>query len=154
MDAPEWLLDLIRTKSNPDMGTPLSAEEMAIRAEYEVPITRLLTEKQRQLIHSEGSRLMGYSPMHPSGNPREFSIDKNRNRWTCWEHDSHGGLLELASVLSGICQCEDFTKPKDNEIQLLPLSGRKFKQAIQFCLNMGIPAEDLKRHISGGQYQG
>lgn len=154
VDAPVWLLDLLRTKTNPVNGTPLSAEEMALRAGYEVPIIRLLNENQQRFIHSEGSRYMGYSPIHPSDNSREFSINKNLNRWTCWEHMAHGGLLELAAILAGICSCDDFTKQKDDAIRLLPLSGRKFKQAVQFCLNQGIPAKDLKRHISGGKYHG
>jgi hypothetical protein len=155
VDAPEWLLSLIYSKSGTSAGTPISAEEMAIRAGYEIPLTRLLNADQLKKIHKEGNdRYMGYSPVHPSQEPREFSIDIKRNRWTCWMHHSHGGLFELAALLSGLCTCDEFTKPKDGEIKILPLSGSKFKQVIQYCLDLGIDKEDLKKHLSRGYYHG
>jgi hypothetical protein len=58
--------------------------------------------------------------------------------------------LELAAILTGLCKCEEFTK--DNLIK--PLSGKKFVHAIQAALYLGIDAEELKRHISGGKYHG
>lgn len=152
-DAPEWLLNLIKTKSVCNgSSSGLTDEQITVRQKNEVPIIKLLTPEQKARLHREGDRIMGYHPVHPSENPREFSLSVIYNRWTCWEHLATGGLLELAAILSGICKCEQFSRTPSDEIRILPLSGRKFTQAIQFCLDCGIPADDLKRHISGGKY--
>jgi hypothetical protein len=154
VDAPEWLLKLVRaaTDSKPYKAAP-GADNLVPVTSYEIPITRLLTQDQMRKIRDEGNRIQGHSPAHPINNPRAFSIDKTANRWTCWEHDSHGGLLELAAVLSGICSCDEFTRPKDG-IYIFPLTGARFKRAIQACLDRGITKDELKKHISGGKYHG
>ena len=113
-----------------------------VTRECEIPITRLLSREQLNGFHREGTdRMIGYHVTHPSSDsPREMSIDLKTNRWRCWYHMAGGGLFELAVILSGICRCEDFIRPHDDEISIPALQGRKFRKAVQYCLDIGIEA--------------
>lgn len=152
-DAPEWLIGLVNTKTNTH-GSTLTPEQLECRIKYEVPITKLLTKDHLKNLHEEGSLLRGHHPIHGSKTGRNFCIDKSINRWFCnrENHHSSGGLFEFAAMLAGICDCQDFKRTSDDKIQIPPLQGRKFKQAVQFCLDSGIDPEDLKVHISRGKY--
>lgn len=154
VDAPEWLITLANKKTL-NCGSKLSLEQIESRNKFEVPITRLLTTEHLKKLHPEGNNLIrGTHPVHGSKNGRNFCIDQNINRWFCNRegHHSSGGLFEFAAMLAGICKCEDFTRANDGSITIPPLQGRKFKDAIKYCINAGIDAEDLKVHISGGKY--
>ena len=153
VDAPEWLIELIASK-NSTSGVKLTPEQLECRKTNEVPITRLLNKDHLRNLHDEGNLIRGSHPIHGSKTGRNFCIDKTINRWFCNRegHHSSGGLFEFAAMLSGICKCEDFNRPADDTIRIPPLQGRKFMQAVQFCLDSGIDAEDLKVHLSRGKY--
>ena len=152
VDAPDWLLKLVQEKIPcGGNGTPLSIEQIKERLKYEVPIILLLSKDHKKSLHMEGTTIRGSHPSHGSTTKRNFTIDTKTNRWFCTRHHSHGGLFELASILSGICECNDFSR-NGEEISIPVLQGKKFKDAVQYCLDVGITAEDLKVHISRGKY--
>lgn len=151
MDAPDWLLDLV-SKCNPTKGKPLTQDEIAARLSYEVPIAKLLTEDHLKFLHKEGNTLRGHHPIHGSTTGRNFTIDLISNRWFCTRHHAHGGLFELAAMLGGICECDDF-KRADAEITIPALQGKKFVSSVQYCIDHGINPEDLKIHLSRGKYE-
>ncbi len=153
VDAPEWLINLIATR-NRTSGAKLTPEQLECRATNEVPITRLLTKELLKGLHEEGNLIRGSHPIHGSKTGRNFCIDKTINRWFCNRegHHSSGGLFEFAAMVAGICKCEDFARPSDDAIHIPPLQGKKFVEAVQFCLDSGIDPEDLKVHLSRGKY--
>ena len=151
VDAPEWLLNLVQN-CTPIKGTPLSHEQIAVRKSYEIPIASILTKEQLTRLHQEGDNLRGPHPIHGSTTGRNFTISLKTNRWFCNRHHSYGGLFELAAILSGLCECEDFTKNRSETI-IPPLQGKLFTQVVQYCIDCGISTEDLKVHISRGKYE-
>lgn len=152
VDAPEWLLQLVREKNpHSGTGTPQTDEQLIARMKYEVPIMKLLSKEHYKSLHVEGTTIRGSHPIHGSTTNRNFTIDTKKNRWFCTRHNSHGGLFELAAVLAGIRECGDFCRSED-VISIHPLQGKKFRAAVQYCLDVGISGEDLKSHISGGKY--
>lgn len=155
-DAPEWLLSMIQAKCvSSGSASALTPEQLQTRREFEIPITSILSSEQLSRLHDEGVTLRGAHPAHESKTGRNFCIDKTCNRWFCnnSKHHSKGGLFELAAILAGICKCEDFRSHSDEEIYLKPLSGKKFVQSVQFCIDSGIDTEDLKVHLSRGKYE-
>jgi hypothetical protein len=143
-DAPYWLLDLLHKNTAEVKRKPLSPTEQLERANRQVPIHKLLTADQLSQMHREGNFLIGYHPIHKTpDSPREFSINLLTNRWHCWWHNSSGGLLELAAILTGLCQCEEFSK--DNIIK--PLSGQNFARSITAAHTLGISADDLRKFL-------
>jgi hypothetical protein len=155
VDAPEWLLKLVSEKKLNDERCTLTEEQLTTRSKYEIPIIKILTKPQQHKLHREGSAYRGSHPQHDSDTGRNFTIDLKTNRWFCNRHHSHGGLFELASILSGICKCEDFVRNREdtNEISVPVLQGKKFIASVQYCLDSGINPEDLKVHISRGKYE-
>ncbi len=154
VDGPEWLISLVNARTfngNAAGSHTLSEEKVLARRQYEVPITRLLSKEQAALLHQEGSTLRGTNPAHGSKNRRNFAIDLTVNRWFCNRCEATGGLFELAAMLAGICKCDEFKRVKTDG-STPALRGKKFIQAVQFCLDAGIDAEDLKVHLSGGAY--
>ena len=151
-DAPEWLVNLVVSKTySKGSATPLSKEVIESRMQYEIPLEKLLTESQLSKLKPSGVMLRGDHPLHGSTNHRNFTIDRSINRWFCNRCETYGGLFELASILGGVCKCEEF-KRNASEIMIPPLQGKKFKRAVQYCIDSGIDPEDLKFHISGGKY--
>lgn len=154
VDAPDWLINLIlssrKTVSLP-AGSDLTIKDIEAvlnnRKTFEIPLWKLLTKEELNKLTKDGDNLVGQHPIHGSpSDPREFTISLKHNRWRCWWCESGGGLFELAALLSGLCRCDEFKK--DNIIK--PLSGSKFTKAVQVCLNRGIDAISLKKHISKG----
>lgn len=152
VDAPQWLVDLVVSKTHRiGGGLNASAEQLTLRKQYEIPIEKLLSSQQMGKLQTSGDMLRGDHPGHGSKNHRNFTIDRTTNRWFCNRCESYGGLFELAAILGGICKCEDF--PRNKETDIIPtLQGRKFRDAVQYCIGVGIDPEDLKTHISGGKY--
>lgn len=153
VDAPVWLLTLVAkntgvttSHTSPD-GLPAPTSRV-----HEVPVIELLQPDLIGDIRRDGNYWRGSHPTHSSTTHRNFVLNIQRNRWFCTRHQSTGGLFELAAVLSGLCDCSDFKLHSDGEVRLLPLTGRKFRQAVQFCLDRGISPEALKVHLSGGKY--
>jgi hypothetical protein len=145
-DADPRLIDLILSKkelvSLPRATPPTGITPNTTR--HEIPLIRILSPEQLGKLHDEGNLLIGLHPVHPTiDSPREFSIDKTRNRWRCWWNQSSGGLLELAAILTGLCKCEEFTK--DNLIK--PLSGKNFARSITAAHRLGISEEDLRKFL-------
>jgi len=152
VDAPEWLLERVISKTyRKNTNTPVSKEALDSRKQWEIPIETLLTALQLSKLNNSGDMLRGDHPQHGSKNHRNFTIDRSTNRWFCNRCESYGGLFELAAILGGICHCSDFPRITP-EITIPPLQGKRFNQVIQYCLDAGIDAEDLKIHISGGKY--
>lgn len=152
VDAPEWLVDLVVSKTyNKSNATPLTPEQIAARKEYEVPIEQLLKPEHISKLTQSGCMLRGDHPVHGSKNHRNFTIDLSTNRWFCNRCNSYGGLFELAAIMSGDCKCADFKRDR-KEIHIPVLQGGGFTKAVQFCVDSGIDPEDLKVHISGGKY--
>lgn len=155
VDAPDWLLKIVKEKKLNDERCSMTDEQLQERSKYEIPLFKILNDKQRKYLHHEGTALRGHHPLHGSTTGRNFTIDLKTNRWFCTRHHSHGGLFELASVFAGICNCEDFSKNTEEEdaIHIPVLQGKKFIASVQYCLDSGISAEDLKVHISRGKYE-
>lgn len=153
VDAPEWLVNLVvsKTYSKSD-ATPLTEDELNLRKSYEIPIEKLLNKEQLMRLRRSGNMLRGDHPSHGSTNHRNFTIDLSTNRWFCNRCNSYGGVFELSAILSGVCKCDDFKRRGSSELYLIPLSGKKFKRAVQHCVDVGIDPEDLKVHLSGGKY--
>lgn len=155
VDAPEWLIKLVMEKTDRETNgatTSLSNEQLESRHKYEIPIWKILDSSEMSKLHKEGSTIRGSHPVHGSTTNRNFCIDMVYNRWFCNRCCSSGGLFELAAILGGICSCDDFKRNTDDEITIPSLQGKKFIQAVQVCLDRGISADDLKRHISKGCY--
>lgn len=155
VDAPDWLLNIVKEKKLNDERCTLTDEQLQARSEYEIPIFYLLKDDQKKRLRREGSALRGHHPAHGSTTGRNFTIDLKTNRWFCNRHHSHGGLFELAAIFAGICNCEDFSKntEEDGSIYIPTLQGKKFISAVQYCLDSGISADELKVHISRGKYE-
>jgi hypothetical protein len=151
-DAPDWLVDLVVSKTYRRMNAVrLSQSSKDSRVGYEIPIELLLSSTQLSNLKPCGDMLRGDHPQHGSKNHRNFTIDKSINRWFCNRCESYGGLFELAAILGGIANCEDF-KRNSNDIGIPSLQGKKFVKAVQYCLDSGIDPEDIKIHLSRGKY--
>jgi len=145
-DADPRLIDLILSKKEPVSvaRTPPPTGITPTTTRHEIPLTRILSPEQLGKLHDEGNLIIGLHPVHPTiDSPREFSIDKTRNQWRCWWHQSGGGLLELAAMLTGICRCDEFTR----DALIKPLSGKNFARSITAAHRLGIPEEDLRKFL-------
>lgn len=57
----------------------------------------------------KGDAIIGAHPLpgHTNQGGKCYQISISKNVWTCWQHGSGGGPMELFAVVNGIIECED-----------------------------------------------
>ena len=108
-DAPQWLIDRIKAKTNivPKANYDYSkvADGLTIQ---------MVKDYYKINLPSKGpGAFQGSHPIHGSSTGQNFKIDTTTNQWSCYNHKgpngicTGGGPVSLVAMMEGIVSCED-----------------------------------------------
>ncbi len=116
-----------------------AAKEERSRFNVELDIFDVLPTSQ---LRRQGREYFGPHPIHGSKTGRNFWVNRSKNVWHCFRHESGGGPLMWLAVEKGIISCP--------QAQPGALTGDNFKAVLKIAREKGLIKTRLKRPDSGG----
>lgn len=107
-DLPEWLLILLtdagKAVKTPARGMP-SGYSGSISDQYNLRVEDYLMPENGKYISSDEIR--GSHPLHGSTTGKNLCINRRKNTWYCFRHQTGGGGAEAYAVAKGIIDCSE-----------------------------------------------